>query len=52
MRKLISLKKKKKEIKTPFTIRTTKEIKALFRKKAKALGYKQNELFSTIVKGL
>lgn len=43
---------KKPIIKVPFTIRTTKEIAAFFRKKAKKAGYKQNEYFALIVKGL
>lgn len=52
MKKLANIKKKKIEVKTPFTIRTTKEVRELFQKKAKSLGYKQNEFFSLVVKGL
>lgn len=50
--KIIPKKKVKKEVKTPFTIRATKETKALFRKKAKSFGYNLNEFFSLVVKGL
>ncbi len=52
MKKISNIPAKKKEVKTPFTIRTTNEIKVLFRKKAKTLGYKQNEFFALVVKGL
>lgn len=46
------IKPKQKVVKSPFTIRTTKDTKAKFQKKAKSLGYKQNEYFELIVKGL
>jgi hypothetical protein len=45
-------KKNKPEVKEGLTIKTTKDTRTTFRKKAKALGYKQCEYFALIVKGL